>query len=136
MSVSSERSTSRGASRSRPASAQRSRKASAQRPRTNSSAQTRGNSAPQAAGNDGERGTMTNIGIGVLGASIGVAGGVLLGRKASQRNRKVLGIPVPNKIDLAGVSKQIGEASRQVGRLAGEVRAVREKAEQVGRSLT
>jgi hypothetical protein len=70
-------------------------------------------------------------------ATIGVAGGVLLGRTALQRNRKVLGIPVPHtKIDLAGVTQQIGEAGKQFGKLAGEVRSAREKAEQIGRILT
>jgi hypothetical protein len=70
----------------------------------------------------------------VLGATVGVAGGILLGRSRN-RNRKVLGIDVPEKVDFAGVSKTIGEAGRQFGKLAGEVRAVREKAEQVGRVL-
>lgn len=72
----------------------------------------------------------------VLGATVGVAGGVLLGRTALSRERKVLGVPMPKKIDLAGVGQQIGEAGRQFGRLAGEVRGVREKAEQIGRVLS
>jgi hypothetical protein len=72
----------------------------------------------------------------VLGATLGVAGGVLLGRTALARERKVLGVPMPKKIDLAGVGQQIGEAGRQFGRLAGEVRGVREKAEQIGRVLS
>jgi hypothetical protein len=71
-----------------------------------------------------------------IGATVGVAGGVLLSRKALARERKVLGVPMPKKIDLAGVSQQIGEAGRQFGRLAGEVRGVREKAEQIGRVLS
>jgi hypothetical protein len=67
----------------------------------------------------------------------------LLGRNALQRNRKVLGIPVPSKVDLTSVSQQIGEAGRQFGKLAGEVRTVasevrgvREKAEQIGKVLS
>lgn len=72
----------------------------------------------------------------VVGATVGVAGGVLLGRTALARERKVLGVPLPNKIDLSGVGQQIGEAGRQFGRLAGEVRGVREKAEQIGRALS
>jgi hypothetical protein len=70
----------------------------------------------------------------VLGATVGVAGGILLGRNRS-KGRKVLGVDVPNKIDFSSVSQQIGEAGRQLGKLAGEVKAVREKAEQVGRIL-
>jgi hypothetical protein len=65
-----------------------------------------------------------------------VAGGVLLGRTALQKNRKFLGIPVPGvKVDLADVSKQIGEAGRQFGRLAKEVKTAREKAEKIGRAV-
>ncbi len=70
----------------------------------------------------------------MLGATVGVAGGILLGRNRN-RGRKVLGIEVPSKIDFSGVSQQIGAAGRQLGKLAGEVKAVREKAEQVGRVL-
>jgi hypothetical protein len=72
----------------------------------------------------------------VIGATVGVAGGVLLGRTALARERKVLGVPLPRKVDLAGLGHQVGEAGRQFGRLAGEVRDVREKAEQIGRALS
>ena len=73
-------------------------------------------------------------------AALGVAGGALLGRTKLQRNRKVLGIPIPNTakvdFDLGGVAQQIGEAGRQFGKLAGEVKAVRDKAEQVGKIIS
>jgi hypothetical protein len=70
----------------------------------------------------------------VTGA-VGIAGGILVGRTALQRDRKVLGIPVPAKVDLDGVAHQIGEAGKQFGRLAGEIRSLRQKAEQVGKVL-
>lgn len=82
------------------------------------------------------REVLTNAGIGALGAAIGVAGGVLLGRTAAQRDRKILGVPVPEKIDLGGIGQQIGDAGKQFGKLAGEVRTVREKAEQIAQILT
>lgn len=73
----------------------------------------------------------------VASAAVGVAGGVVLGRTALQRNKKVLGIPMPSKkLDLAGVSKQIGEAGRQFGKLASEVRTAREKAEKISRAIS
>jgi hypothetical protein len=72
---------------------------------------------------------------GAIGVAGGIAGGILLGRSALSRNRKVLGVQVPTKVDFAGVSQQIGEAGRQFGKLAGEVRSVREKAEQLARVL-
>lgn len=80
----------------------------------------------------------TTIGISVLTGAIGVVGGVLLGRTALQRQHKILGLPLPSKvdIDLGGITQQIGEAGRQLGKLAGEVRTVRERAEQIGRVLS
>lgn len=54
-----------------------------------------------------------------------------------KRNRKVLGVPVPGmKIDLANVTKQIGEAGRQFGKFAQEVQYAREKAEKIGRAIS
>jgi hypothetical protein len=92
--------------------------------------------------NHSSRGAVARFGVPAVTGAIGVAGGILLGRSALQRNRKLLGVPVPSKIDLAGVTQQIGEAGRQFGKLAaevrsvaGEVRSVREKAEQIGRVL-
>lgn len=81
-------------------------------------------------------GTLVEIGVPLLSAGLGVAGGILLGRTALQRNRKILGIPVSGKVDFSGVAEQVGEAARQFGKLAGEVRTVREKAEQIGRALS
>ena len=82
------------------------------------------------------------IGVPAVTGAVGIAGGVLLGRTALRRNRKVLGMALPAKVDLGGVSQQIGEAGKQFGRLAGEirnvateVRGVREKAEQIGKAL-
>jgi hypothetical protein len=86
--------------------------------------------------NHGGREVLTNAGVGALGAALGVAGGVLLGRTAAQRDRKVLGVPVPEKIDFGGIGQQIGDAGKQLGKLASEVRTVREKAEQIARILT
>jgi hypothetical protein len=79
----------------------------------------------------------------VVTGAAGIAGGILLGRSALQRSRKVLGIQMPSKVDLNGVTQQIGEAGKQFGKLAGEVRnvagevrAAREKAEQIGKILS
>ncbi len=80
---------------------------------------------------------MATIGASIITGAIGVAGGVLLGRKRLAEQKKVLGIPVPSHvdIDMGGLSHSIGEAGRQFGRLAGEMRSVREKAEQIGKLL-
>jgi hypothetical protein len=76
--------------------------------------------------------------VSVLTGAIGVAGGVLLGRTKFQNRRTVLGIPVPGKVDvdLGGITQQIGEAGRQFGKLAGEVKTVRERAEQIVKAFS
>ena len=72
-------------------------------------------------------------------ATVGIAGGIVLGRTALQRKRKALGVTVPSpsrKLDLKGLGQQVGEAGRQFAKLAQEVHAVREKAEQIGRAIS
>jgi hypothetical protein len=61
---------------------------------------------------------------------------VLLGRNSAQRTGNVLGVPLPIKIDFSGVSHQIGQAGREFGKLAREMQAVRQKAEQIGRAVS
>jgi hypothetical protein len=76
----------------------------------------------------------------VTGA-VGIAGGVLLGRTALKQQKKVLGIPIKTtKMDLNAVTQEISKAGKQFGKLAeevrsatGEVRSVKEKAEQIGK---
>jgi hypothetical protein len=73
---------------------------------------------------------------------VGVAGGILLGRTAAaKRPRKVLGVSLPtaHSADLGGLSdlaKSVGDAGKQFGKLAGEVRQARQKAEEIGRVLS
>ena len=63
-----------------------------------------------------------------------------MGRKP----KKVLGIPVPGTGNgLHDVAKQVGKAgkqfkkaSKQVGELTDEVRAAREKAEEIGKAIS
>ncbi len=110
--------------------------------RTQGASIRRGSSSSKPASNNrsnqehGPRNTIASIGIPVVTATIGVAGGILLGRTTLQRNRKVLGVPLPTKVDFGGVTRQIGEAGRQFDNLAQEVRTVREKAEQIGRVIS
>ncbi len=73
--------------------------------------------------------------------AIGIAGGVLLGRTALKQQKKVFGIPIrTTKVDLTGVTQEIGKAGKQFGKLADEVRkgtaevkSAREKAEQIAK---
>jgi len=80
--------------------------------------------------------TVVGVALPVTTAAAGVVGGVVLGRTKLRRQRKVFGVPLPgSKVDLADLSKQVGEMGRQFGTLAGEVKAAREKAENIGRAM-
>ena len=72
------------------------------------------------------------------GAAAGVVGGLLVGRKSANARRKVLGVPIPGTGSggFDGLSKNVGEAAKQFGRLAGEVREARQRAEKVGKALS
>src|SRR5438270_10004658 len=105
---SSRRTRSGGGSTARSASAKGKNKAT-------SAKETASSAAKSASGNGGTsnrnsaRDTITQVAIPAVTGAIGVAGGVLLGRTALQKNRKVLGIPVPGvKVDMSDLSKQIG----------------------------
>jgi hypothetical protein len=63
-------------------------------------------------------------------------GGAVLGRRVLTRQRKVLGIPLPRRRDVDGLTKQVGEAGKQFGKLAREVRITREKAGEVGKAIS
>ena len=70
-------------------------------------------------------------------AAAGLAGGIVLARTKLRNQRKVLGVPLPggSKVDFSDLTKQVGEAGRQFGNLASEVKAAREKAEQISRAI-
>jgi hypothetical protein len=77
-----------------------------------------------------------SLATGTLGAAAGIAGGVVLGRTIANRPRKVLGIKLPRRqADFSEVARSISDAGKQLGKLAGEVRAARQKAEQIGKVL-
>jgi len=67
---------------------------------------------------------------------------VLLGRTAAaSKPKKLLGIKLPtqHKADFSGLSdlaKSVNDAGRQFGKLAGEVRQARQKAEEIGKALS
>jgi hypothetical protein len=72
-----------------------------------------------------------------IAAAAGVVGGVVLDRKKLTGKRKVLGVSVPGTGGgLDGFARQVGEAGKQLGKLAAEVRETREKAQQVGKALS
>ena len=73
----------------------------------------------------------------VATVALGAVGGVLLERRGLKRRRKVLGIPLPrSRNGLDGLTKEIGEAGKQFGKLAREVSTTRKKAEEVGKAIS
>jgi hypothetical protein len=76
-----------------------------------------------------------SIATGTLGAAAGIAGGILIGRNTGKRQRKVLGVKLPSQTGLSEVASGISDAGKQFGKLAGEVRVAREKAEEIGKAL-
>jgi hypothetical protein len=81
---------------------------------------------------------------GLATGAAGLIGGAVLGSRLGKKPKKVLGISVPGTgggID--GLAKQVGKAgkqfkkaSKQVGELTDEVRAAREKAEEIGKAFS
>jgi hypothetical protein len=73
-----------------------------------------------------------------VGAAAGMVGGIVLERYGIKRPRKkVLGIPMPgSRNGLDNLAKHVGEAGKQFGKLAGEVRTTREKAGEIGKALS
>ena len=68
---------------------------------------------------------------------LGAAAGIVLGQLQSKKRKKVLGIPIPGsgKSGADGLAKSIGEAGKQIARLADEVNSGRRKAEEIGKAL-
>src|SRR3954454_6712036 len=73
----------------------------------------------------------------VVGAAAGVVGGVILGRKG-KAPKKVLGVKVPGTggAGFDGLADNVGNAAKQLGKLASEVREARQRAEKVGKALS
>jgi hypothetical protein len=81
---------------------------------------------------------------GLVTGAAGLVGGAVIATRLGKKPMKVLGIPVPGTgggID--GLAKQVGKAgkqfkkaSKQVSELTDEVRAAREKAEQLGKAIS
>jgi hypothetical protein len=73
----------------------------------------------------------------VAGAAAGVIGGVILGRKG-KAPKKVLGVKIPGTggSGFDGLADNVGNAAKQLGKLASEVREARQRAEKVGKALS
>ena len=81
---------------------------------------------------------------GLASGTVGLIGGAVLGKHLVRKPRKVLGIHVPGTgAGIDGLAKQVGKAGKQfknagkqVGQLTDEVRAARQKAEEVGKAIS
>jgi hypothetical protein len=82
--------------------------------------------------------------VGLATGAAGLVGGAVLGTRLAKKPKKVLGVPIPGTgRGLDGVAKQVGKAgkqfkkaSKQVSQLTDEVKAAREKAEEVGKAIS
>jgi hypothetical protein len=74
----------------------------------------------------------------VASALAGAAAALALAERKSKRRRKVLGVSIPgtSPSGIDGLAKNIGEAGKQLARLADEVRTGRQKAEEIGKALS
>jgi 1-aminocyclopropane-1-carboxylate deaminase/D-cysteine desulfhydrase-like pyridoxal-dependent ACC family enzyme len=72
----------------------------------------------------------------VASAMAGAAAGMALKQRQTKRRKKVLGISIPGSGGNSnGLASNVGEAAKQLARLADEVRTGRQKAEEIGRAL-
>ena len=141
--------SSNGSSKSRNGTSRSTSKSSSSRPkssasRTKSNASRTKSSASRAQANGAADSKAATTLLAAAGTAAGLVGGAMLGSKFAKKPKRVLGVKVPGTgggID--GLAKQVGKAgkqfnkaSKQLGQLTGEVRAAREKAEQVGKVIS
>jgi hypothetical protein len=99
---------------------------------------------PSSASSDNGTTSKLPIIAGLATGAAGLIGGAVLGKRLGRKPKRVLGIQVPGTgSGLDGLAKQVGKAAKQfkkagkqVGELTDEVRAAREKAEEVGRAFS
>jgi hypothetical protein len=98
----------------------------------------RGLSAVAGAVGDAGKYVVKNAAFPVATAMAGAAAGIALGQRQSKRRKKVLGVPIPGTRSggVDGLAKNVGEAGKQLARLADEVRTGRKKAEEIGKALS
>ena len=144
-------SSSRQKKSSQSSNGSKSRSASTSKPRSGATAKSSGTARTSAAGNASSSSQKQNGGgpkaavvAGIATGAAGLIGGAVLGSRLAKKPRKVLGISVPGTGGgVYGLAKQVGKAgkqfkkaSKQVGQLTDEVRAAREKAEEIGKAIS
>jgi hypothetical protein len=74
----------------------------------------------------------------VASAMAGAAAGMALAQRRGKRRKKVLGVSIPGTGTggADGLAKNLGEAGKQLARLADEIRTGRQKAEEIGKALS
>jgi hypothetical protein len=130
-------------SASKSSSGAKTRSASNSKPRSGTTQAKRSSANTSSASKNGG-GPKAAVVAGLATGAAGLIGGAVLGSRLSKKPKKVLGIPVPGTgRGIDGLAKQVGKAgkqfkkaSKQVGELTDEVRAAREKAEEVGKAIS
>jgi hypothetical protein len=127
------------ASTRRSSSAPSRNRAASSRDRASSSGGGNGNGEKQKSGT-----SKLPLVAGLATGAAGLLGGAVLGTRLAKKPKRILGVPVPGTGNgLNGLVKQVGKAgkqfqkaTKQVSELTDEVRAAREKAEEVGRAIS
>jgi hypothetical protein len=133
-------------SRSTSARSAKGSKSSASSRRTSSAASPASSSRSAAGSRSSQNGGGSKAAViaGIATGAAGLIGGAVLGSRLGRKPRKVLGVAIPGTGNgLHGLAKQVGKAgkelkkaSKQVAHLTDEVRAAREKAEEVGKVIS
>jgi hypothetical protein len=72
----------------------------------------------------------------IASALAGAAAGLALKQRQAKRRKQVLGVSIPGTGGGSdGLARNVGEAAKQLARLADELRTGRQKAEEIGRAL-
>lgn len=87
---------------------------------------------------EGIGGKVVSVAVPLTTAAAGVAGGIVLARTVLRRQKKLLGVPLPGRasMDFSDLTSQVSEAGHAFSKLAGEVRAAREKAEKMSQAIS
>jgi hypothetical protein len=107
------------------------------RGRSQSAASNGANNGVMAAAGEAGKSVTRSAAFPVATAMAGAAAALAMAQRKANRRKKVLGVSIPGTGSSAdGLARNVGEAAKQLARLADEVRTGRKKAEEIGRALS
>jgi hypothetical protein len=105
--------------------------------RSSSSSRRTSNQSDNSRSNGAGPAPLTRVAYPVATAMAGAAAGMALAQRGKRR-KKVLGMSIPGtgSSGVGDLAKSVGDASKQLARLADEVSTGRKKAEEIGKALS